>query len=29
VISAFYETFSAEEAFALAQRFEFYYTPNG
>lgn len=25
--SAFYETFSAEEAFALAQRFEFYYTP--
>lgn len=26
-ISAFYETFSAEEAFALAQRFEFYYTP--
>jgi DDE superfamily endonuclease len=27
VISAFYETFSAEEAFALAQRFEFYYTP--
>jgi hypothetical protein len=27
VLSAFYETFSAEEAFALAQRFEFYYTP--
>src|SRR5215210_6951145 len=26
-LSAFYETFSAEEAFALAQRFEFYYTP--
>lgn len=26
-ISAFYEAFSAEEAFALAQRFEFYYTP--
>jgi hypothetical protein len=26
-ISAFYETMSAEEAFALAQRFEFYYTP--
>lgn len=25
--SSFYETFSAEEAFALAQRFEFYYTP--
>jgi hypothetical protein len=25
--SAFYEAFSAEEAFALAQRFEFYYTP--
>jgi DDE superfamily endonuclease len=25
--SAFYETFSAAEAFALAQRFEFYYTP--
>jgi hypothetical protein len=25
--SAFYETFSAEEAFALSQRFEFYYTP--
>ena len=24
---AFYEAFSAEEAFALAQRFEFYYTP--
>jgi hypothetical protein len=26
-ISAFYETFSASEAFALTQRFEFYYTP--
>jgi len=26
-ISAFYETFSAEEAFILSQRFEFYYTP--
>lgn len=25
--SAFYENFSAEEAFALSQRFEFYYTP--
>jgi hypothetical protein len=25
--SSFYEAFSAEEAFALAQRFEFYYTP--
>lgn len=25
--SAFYETFSAEEAFRLSQRFEFYYTP--
>jgi len=25
--SAFYETFSAEEAFALSQRFEFYQTP--
>ena len=25
--SAFYETFEAEEAFVLAQRFEFYYTP--
>jgi len=25
--SAFYEAMSAEEAFALAQRFEFYYTP--
>jgi hypothetical protein len=25
--SAFYESFSAEEAFALSQRFEFYYTP--
>lgn len=25
--SAFYETFSAEEAFALSQRFEFSYTP--
>jgi DDE superfamily endonuclease len=26
-VSSFYETFSAEEAFALSQRFEFYYTP--
>jgi len=26
-VSAFYETFPAEQAFALAQRFEFYYTP--
>jgi len=26
-LSSFYETFPAEEAFALAQRFEFYYTP--
>jgi hypothetical protein len=25
--SAFYETVAAEEAFALAQKFEFYYTP--
>lgn len=25
--SAFYETFPADEAFALAQKFEFYYTP--
>ena len=25
--SPFYETFSAEESFALSQRFEFYYTP--
>ncbi|HYE73271.1 MAG TPA: IS630 family transposase, partial [Blastocatellia bacterium] len=25
--SSFYEAFSAEEAFALAQRFEFHYTP--
>lgn len=25
--SAFYEAFDAEEAFALSQRFEFYYTP--
>jgi len=25
--SAFYETFAASEAFALAQKFEFYYTP--
>lgn len=25
--SAFYETFAAEEAFELAQKFEFYYTP--
>lgn len=27
--SAFYEHLPAEEAFALAQRFEFYYTPKG
>jgi hypothetical protein len=26
-ISAFYEASDAEEAFALSQRFEFYYTP--
>lgn len=26
-ISAFYEAFEAEEAFALSQRFEFHYTP--
>ena len=26
-LSALYETFSPKEAFALAQRFEFYYTP--
>ncbi len=26
-LSSFYETFSAAEAFALSQRFEFYYTP--
>lgn len=26
-VSAFYETFSAEEALALAERFEFHYTP--
>jgi hypothetical protein len=26
-VSAFYETFAADEAFALAQKFEFYYTP--
>jgi hypothetical protein len=26
-VSAFYETFSAEEAFELSQRFEFHYTP--
>ncbi len=26
-LSSFYETFPAAEAFALAQRFEFYYTP--
>jgi hypothetical protein len=26
-LSSFYETFSAEEAFALSQRFEFYQTP--
>lgn len=25
--SAFYETFAADEAFALAQKFDFYYTP--
>ena len=25
--SAFYESFAADEAFALAQKFEFYYTP--
>lgn len=25
--SSFYETFEAEEAFRLSQRFEFYYTP--
>jgi hypothetical protein len=25
--SSFYETFSAEEAFSLSQRFEFFYTP--
>jgi hypothetical protein len=25
--SSFYETFSAQEAFELSQRFEFYYTP--
>jgi DDE superfamily endonuclease len=25
--SSFYETFSAEEAFALSQQFEYYYTP--
>jgi hypothetical protein len=25
--SSLYETFAAEEAFALSQRFEFYYTP--
>lgn len=28
-LSALYETFPAEQAFALAQRFEFYYTPKG
>lgn len=27
--SALYETFPAQEAFALAQRFEFYFTPKG
>jgi hypothetical protein len=27
--SSFYEHLSAEEAFALAQRFEFHYTPKG
>ena len=26
-LRSFFETFSAEEAFALSQRFEFYYTP--
>ncbi len=26
-LSSLYETFTAEEAFALAQRYEFYYTP--
>ena len=26
-LSSLYETFAAEEAFALSQRFEFYYTP--
>ena len=26
-LSSLYETFPAEEAFALSQRFEFYYTP--
>ena len=26
-VSSFYETFDAAEAFALAQRFEFHYTP--
>jgi hypothetical protein len=26
-LSSFYEAFSAEEAFSLSQRFEFYYTP--
>src|SRR5918912_1138609 len=26
-LSSLYEHFSAEEAFALSQRFEFYYTP--
>ena len=26
-LRSFYETFNAEEAFALSQRFEFYYTP--
>jgi hypothetical protein len=28
-LSALYQTFAAEEAFALAQRFEFYFTPKG
>lgn len=28
-LSALYETFEAQEAFTLAQRFEFYYTPKG
>ena len=28
-LSALYETFQADQAFRLAQRFEFYYTPKG
>jgi transposase len=28
-LSALYETFAPQEAFAVAQRFEFYYTPKG